>query len=237
LIVLSFTSLLTTPLLLNQPGQPLQQQQLPEIVSSNLPNLLKQALRELVMIAEEEEKEGEEGEGGEDAAEEDDEDDDAIEADDDEEDDDDDDDDQAEASKGAKKKISGIDYAKALHVPDGGYDEDEDCINAEDESYREALEVMEKEEKVKRELFLAGEAVDDEDDENEDFTFTSPVESIDIVQHFLDTLRNIEGRDANLMEYLRSSLDNEDHQRLADILKLSTERKERVAAELTNSTV
>jgi len=60
--VLSFTSLLTTPLLLNQPGQP-QQQQLPEIVSSNLPNLLKQALRELVMIAEEEEKEGEEGGG------------------------------------------------------------------------------------------------------------------------------------------------------------------------------
>jgi len=48
-------------------------------------------------------------------------------------------------------------------------------------------------------LFLAGEALDDEDDENEDFTFTSPVESIDIVKHFLETLRNIESSDANLV--------------------------------------
>lgn len=56
------------------------------------------------------------------------------------------------SSKGKKKKASSIDYAKALHVPDGGYDEDEDCINAEDESYREALEVMEKE---VREVLLA----------------------------------------------------------------------------------
>jgi len=53
-------------------------------------------------------------------------------------------DNQVSVSKG-NKKGTGIDYAKALHVPDGGYDEDEDCINAEDESYREALEVMEKE--------------------------------------------------------------------------------------------
>ena len=36
-------------------------------------------------------------------------------------------------------------YAKALYVPEGGYDEEEDCVNAEDESYREALETMEKE--------------------------------------------------------------------------------------------
>ena len=40
-------------------------------------------------------------------------------------------------------------------MPDGGYDENEDCINAEDESYREALEVMEKEVRFKKSfLFL-----------------------------------------------------------------------------------
>ena len=52
---------------------------------------------------------------------------------------------------------------------------------------------------MKRELYLAGEEVDDEDDENEDFTFTSPIESIDIVQYVLDTLQNIESNDPNLV--------------------------------------
>ena len=32
-----------------------------------------------------------------------------------------------------------------MYVCKGGYDEEEDCVNAEDESYREALESMEKE--------------------------------------------------------------------------------------------
>ena len=41
--------------------------------------------------------------------------------------------------KGAKKSI------KDLEVPEGGYGEDEDCLNAEDEDYRTMLETLEKE--------------------------------------------------------------------------------------------
>eukprot|EP01036_Dinobryon_divergens_P033075 gene33075-42787_t len=75
-----------------------------------------QVVRELVMITEEEEKADDEKEDG-----------------------------GGQVSKGGSKGQQGADYAKALYVPEGGYDEEEDCVNAEDESYREALETMEKE--------------------------------------------------------------------------------------------
>lgn len=54
---------------------------------------------------------------------------------------------------------------------------------------------------MKRELRQAGgdDCYDDEDEDNEDFTFTSPVETVDIVQYFLDTLRTIESSDANMV--------------------------------------
>lgn len=47
----------------------------------------------------------------------------------------------------------------ALAVPDGGYGEDEDCVNAEDENYRDMLATLDREEIVKRQLYMGGEPV------------------------------------------------------------------------------
>ena len=85
-----------------------------------------------------------------------------------------------------------INHAKNLIVPDGGYDEDEDCINAEDEEYRKVIDQMDKEQKVKRELYLAGEPVYDDDED--DFDYVSNIDSIDLNQYFLTCLNMMKGR-------------------------------------------
>ena len=102
-----------------------------------------QCIRELVMIEEEKEK----ADNGED---EDDEDDEDGMIDDDEDDDADDDDDMKAGSEKANPGIglvavqrsakgSSATYKRlaALAVPEGGYDEEEDCLNTEDEEYRQ----------------------------------------------------------------------------------------------------
>jgi hypothetical protein len=122
-----------------------------------------------------------------------------------------------------RKDKARIDYAKALHVPDGGYDEEEDCLNAEDESYREALESMGKESDKKRELYLSGEPVDDEDDD--EYTFSSPIESLDVTQFFIDMFQSISARDPQMVSSLQENLDQEDKDRLTELIKKAAEKR------------
>ena len=44
-----------------------------------------------------------------------------------------------------------LSFPSPLTVPDGGYGEDEDCLNAEDEEYRSVLERMESDGKYRHE--------------------------------------------------------------------------------------
>eukprot|EP01039_Chlorochromonas_danica_P004922 gene4922-5403_t len=111
-----------------------------------------------------------------------------------------------------------------LYVPDGGYDEDEDCLNAEDEDYREMLENLDKEERVKRELYIAGEAVDDEDDE-EAYSFTSPIEHMDMTGYFFQSMEVFMHKEPTLFASLRAGLSAEDQQRLDDLYKHAQQKK------------
>jgi hypothetical protein len=203
LIVLSFSSMLALPA-----------STLPEVIRNNLQAMFKQVIRELVLIKEVEDEEEEEGEEGDDVDDDDD--------DDDEEDDDDDDDDGQSPTDVSK-------YSKALYVPDGGYDEEEDCVNAEDEAYREALETMDRNTTNKAKAaaspakatedaedtdFLEGDPVDDEDE----MAFVSPLEIMDVSAFFKSTLQSIQAQDPSVAQHLQQGLDDEDRQRFQDLL-------------------
>lgn len=106
--------------------------------------------------------------------------------------------------------MSFVVLAAALHVPDGGYDEDEDCLNAEDEEYRKAIEKMTKEERVKRQLFIDGELVDGEEDEEDDMQFTSPIENMDMNKYFIESMTSLSARNPHLAASLQSTLSPEE---------------------------
>jgi hypothetical protein len=155
LIVLSISALLSLP-----------STSLPAPVVGNLQAVFMQCIRELVMIEEEAEKgEDESEDGDEDEDEEDDDDDDGGMED--EDDEDEEDEEEEEDSKGKGKGTKGgkggkgsttFRALKDLAVPEGGYGEDEDCANVEDEEYRAVLERMEKEEEGKRTRYVEGQA-------------------------------------------------------------------------------
>lgn len=221
LVVLSFSAVLSCPPAL-----------LPDILRNNFPAMFQQVIRELVLIEEEAAREHEEGEdddddcaddagfdeGGEDSG------DDGIEIDDDSDEEDEDD---KDPKKAAQRR------AKALFVPEGGYDEEEDCLNAEDESYRQALEDMAKEEGKK---YSGGELLDD-DESMEDFSFTSPIENMNVVQHFLDTMAALQLRDGGaLTTSLQAGLGEEDKQRLIELIAAAQEKAAAAAAAATAGT-
>lgn len=103
---------------------------LPAVVASNLQPILQQVVREVALIQEKE-------------------------AEDDEEEDEDDMDGSNDSSDIDEAAIR----SAALDVPEGGYGEDEDCINAEDESYREYIENMNSTDSSKRVLYSGGDLV------------------------------------------------------------------------------
>ena len=153
LIVLSISALLSLP-----------STSLPAPVVGNLQAVFMQCIRELVMIEEEAEKGEDESEDGDEDEDEEDDDDDGME---DEDDDEEDEDEEEEDSKGKGKGTKGgkggkgsatFRALKDLAVPEGGYGEDEDCANVEDEEYRAVLERMEKEEEGKRTRYVEGQA-------------------------------------------------------------------------------
>ena len=219
LVVLSFSALLSAPPAI-----------LPEILRNNFPAMFQQVIRELVLIETEANRERGEDEDDEDdhgdygGFDEGDEDDDILGVD--GSDDEDEDEEGADSEDEKDPAKAAMRRAKALYVPDGGYDEDEDCLNAEDESYREALEAMGKSAEGKRDKYSGGELVGDDDDESmEDFTFTSPIENMNVIQHFLDTMTLLQQRDGGaLTTSLQAGLDGEDKQRLQELIATAAQR-------------
>lgn len=223
LIVLSFLGLLSLPF-----------NSLPEMIRLNLPSMFQQTLREIVMIEEEDKRQQELDENGEDDGEDDDYDD--------EEDDGDDTNWKANRKDTSLREIDDVEEpfddsdpvqasknrSKRLEVPEGGYDENDDCINAEDEEYRQMLEDLDKEEKVKRQVFMSGEPINDEDDD--DFIYTSPIENIRMAQYFINTLNAIGSQysdpqqSTSFMTYLQQNLTQEDHQRFNEIIQLANQQ-------------
>ena len=224
MIVLSFLTLLSIP-----------QNLLPEIVVRNISNMFQQIIREVVLIEEEAAK-GDNEENDDDDDEEfeidnEDDDDDNV---DDDDDDDDDDDNEPKNKQTAKSKL------KSLEVPDGGYNEDEDCLNAEDEAYRAVLEKMQKEEEdvvVKRTIYRDGQLVgtkgedissedteEDEDDED-DYSATLPTENLDVSIYFVDAMTALSQQYGTMVQKLQSELIPEDAARLQEIIRTAEERK------------
>lgn len=168
---------------------------LPFLASNNLENMYRQIIRELVFIQEEgADDEGHEAGGGSD----------------------DDEGEEVYHSGGHGKWKQAL---ETLDVPDGGYDEDEDCVNAEDETYREALEKLDKEERVKRQLYIDGEPVDDDDD-LDGYEFTSPLENIDVLGYFIDAMTSLAAKDSGRLNCLQSCLDVQDAERLQELVRL-----------------
>ena len=100
-----------------------------------------QCIRELVMIEEEKEKQ-DNAEDNEDDGEEDE---DGMIDDDDEEEEDEDEDVMASSKKAKAKAGKSVSPHEAtplerMAVPEGGYDEEEDCRNVEDEEYRQVID-------------------------------------------------------------------------------------------------
>lgn len=247
LIVLSFLSILSLP-----------SNNLPEIIRINLPSMFQQIIREIIIIEEEAKKQAEaddddEDEDDDEDGDEDDEDyDDGFDVDglpveksksgggskkvggkskdsslrhvddDDEDEDDFDDADPLQANRNRQTK---------LFVPEGGYDEEEDCINCEDEEYRQVLENLNEEDRIKRQLFMAGEPVDDEDED--DFVYTSPIENIPMSQFFVNILKELSHRDqqqqSNYLDFLKQALNEEDHGRFNQIIQFAQEQEQILA--------
>lgn len=210
LVVLSFTAILQLP-----PAS------MPEIVRGNGQGLFQQCIRELVLIEEVAKERAEKAARGEDSDYEDDEDDDF----DDDFDDEirDEDEDGPKAFDDTDAKQAAINRAKKLYVPEDGYGEDEDCLNAEDEDYREMLENCDKEDRVKRELYRAGEPVDDDEDDD-DFEYTSEIENFDVTKIFFEAVTALGAQDAQLVANLQGSLDSEDQQRLQELFSAVQQR-------------
>jgi hypothetical protein len=242
LIVLSFLAIMSLPTT-----------SFPEIIQINLPSMFQQVVRELIMIEEQAKIDKEKEENGEETDDEEEGDEDDEDEDDEDDygmkggkghsspnkkmkdyslrhtDDDDDDDEEGEGEgfdendpiQAEKNRL------KALYVPEGGYHEDEDCLNAEDEEYRQVLENLSKEDRIKKELFMAGEPVDDEEDE--DFIYTSPIENLPMAALFVHTMTDLSNKDASYVEFLKKLFNEEDHQRTHELIKIAFEQQQQQA--------
>lgn len=217
LTVLAFQAMLVLPT-----------ESLPSVIQQNVASMFQQCVRELTLIEQVKEendaKEARRAARGDSSDEEDDDDEDFDGFDDDDIGDDDD-----EEFDDADAKQAAINRAKKLYVPEEGYGEDEDCVNAEDEEYRQHLEQTDREDRVKRELYRAGEPVDDEEDD-EDFDYTSDIELMDITGDFLATCNLLQQQNPALFSHLQSLLDAEDHQRVAELFQKVQARQQAQAA-------
>lgn len=185
-------------------------QLLPDVVMDNVASMFQQVIRELVVIEEELVKSAQNANKFEDEDDFDDDDEDFDEFDFDEGNFDESD--AKRAEKARKKK---------LHVPEGGYDEDADCENFEDEEYRQFLESMSKEERVKREVYRAGggdnDDFDDIIDDEDDGSYSSFLESVDVTAVLVAKFTELSNRVPQLSEMLKGALDNQDMQNMLQL--------------------
>lgn len=208
LLVLAFCNILSLPSI-----------SLPNLFQANMRAVLQQIIREIILIEEEDAKEDSDDDSDEDE-------------DDEDEDFDDEDGDILEEDEDLGDNIGRKhNKSSADDVPEGGFDEEEDCKNAEDEAYKIHLEKMEKRQRVKDELKRAGlDAADfddgdfDDDDEDE-LVFTSPIENMDLVLYFMDALHFANTREPEVIGSLQNSLDMEDKNRLQEFFNSMNGRK------------
>ena len=119
---------------------------------------------------------------------------------------------------GAKVSKNTLKKAHVLDMPEDGYDEDEDCINAEDEEYLIAMADFAKEGRKKYDEFG-----DDDMDENEEVV--TPLDTMDMVLLFCETMQGAHARDPQLFEMLQGNLDEADQKRLQDIFASAEEHR------------
>lgn len=192
LIVVAFSSLLTQPVDL-----------LPPIVASNLPVMFRQMILELTLIEDEAEKEA--------ARIEDDvyeDEDDEIADDDDDEDDDDEDDGEDDNEDNHGRNGSRV----KAQIPEDGYEDHEDCPNAEDVEYMATLLELSKEEGMR---YIDGDPVDDEDECPEVVSF---LDQADVLGLFLSAMNDVGRLNPSLMASLQSTCPAEDSAKLADLI-------------------
>lgn len=194
LIVAGFSALLALP-----------KEQLPPFVQMNLQGIMSMLVRVLYLLDQDEDEGGEE------------EDEDDDEGDEEDDDDDEEEDEHDRPVGGAKVSKNTLRNLKALDVPEDGYDEDEDCVNAEDEEYLIAM----------AELAKQGNKYDQygDDDLDETEEVATPLDTMDMVLLFSDTMNAAHARDPALFEVLQSNLDEEDQARLQGILENVNERR------------
>lgn len=195
--IAAFSSLLAVP-----PGS------LPPYLQANIQSLMTFSIRLISLLEENDEEEG----GYEDEEDYDEEE--AGESDDNEEDNEE----NIARTRSALKK-----YAKHA-IPDEGFDEDEDCLNAEDETYLEAVEELNMLDRVKKEL-QGDEDFEDEDEDDVD-DFTSPLDNTDMLTHFCDTMNSVHAQNPQFIEQLQANLSPEDQTRLQEIIGVAAMRKE-----------
>jgi len=100
-----------------------------------------------------------------------------------------------------------------LEVPEGGFGEDEDCVNVEDEEYRANLERIEKEERVKKEIRRAAGLPDhdyeddyeDDDDDDDELIFVTNIDNMDCVAYFLEAINSLNAKEPQLLGAITSS--------------------------------
>jgi hypothetical protein len=109
-------------------------------------------------------------------------------------------------------------------IPDDGFDEDEDCLNAEDETYLEAVEELNMLDRVKKELKGEDEFEDEDEDDVDDFT--SPLDNMDMLSHFCEVMNTAHAQNPQFIAQLQANLEPDDQTRLQEIIGVAAMRKE-----------
>lgn len=223
LVVVGMSSLLLLPV-----------SELPAIISSNLNTIFVHMVREVTSIEETSAQQNQDDDGADDGGQDED---DGFE---DGNDDGNNDDEDADGDFTAAGRL------RRLQVPDGGFDEDEDCINVEDEEYLATLEQVAGVEGAKRSVYRNGELVGsattgtenndddgggedeeeyDNDEEDEMYEVTLPVETMDMSLFLVQCLTTLGMNNPSLAVTLQQSLSAEDAARLQLIASVAATRQ------------
>ena len=78
---------------------------------------------------------------------------------------------------------------------------------------------------VKHTKYIDGEPVDDEEDDNEDYIFTSPIDNMDVSSFFLQVMMSASVRDPDMTSSLQRGLSADDANHLKDLVKKVEDRR------------
>ena len=78
---------------------------------------------------------------------------------------------------------------------------------------------------MKHTKYIDGEPVDDEEDDNEDYIFTSPIDNMDVSSYFLQIMSLASVRESQLINQLQLSLSSIDQNNLKNIVSKVEQRR------------